>query len=125
MKSAMCIMAVIAIMMRTAEAWSVERRGGITVFVRKKDASNKKNNNEKKNSIAREEGASYQLKMTDTLDDPKRMKIVEIIEIEVEASHLKRMSDTFTTAEDNVAIELESSSVAAIKKSQQAKKSSA
>ena len=59
MKSAMCIMAVIAIMMRTAEAWSVERRGSMTAFVRKKDASNKKNNNEKKNSIAREEGASY------------------------------------------------------------------
>ena len=44
MKSAMCIVAVIAMMMRTAEAWSVERRGGRAAFVRK-DASN---NNEKK-----------------------------------------------------------------------------
>merc|ERR1719215_1362876 len=72
--------------------------------------------------IAREEGASY-LMMTDTLDDPKRMKIEEIIEIKVEASHLKRMSDTFTTAEDNAAFEVESSSVAATKENQQVKKS--
>ena len=116
-------MAVIAIM-RTAEAWSVDRRGGITAFVRMKDASNKNNNNNNKEfmkTIASEEGASY-LMMTDMLDDPKRMKIEIDIENMMRASNLKKMSDTFTTAEDNAAIEVESSSVAAIEKSQQAKK---
>ena len=66
MKSAMHILAVIAMMMRTAGAWSVERRGGITAFMRKKGApnnNNNKNNNKKKYSIAREEGASYQSKI--------------------------------------------------------------
>ena len=47
MKSAMCIVAVIA-MMRTAGAWSIERRGGRAAFVRK-DASN--NNEKKKNKL--------------------------------------------------------------------------
>merc|ERR1719223_907884 len=72
-------------------------------------------------TIASEEGASY-LMMMDMLDDPKRMKIEINIENKVEASNLKRMSDTFTTAEDNAAFEVESSTVAATKKNQQAKK---
>merc|ERR1719215_1436496 len=78
------------------------------------------------NSIAREEGASY-LMMTDMLDDPKRMKIEEMIEIKVGASHLKMVADTLDieVAEENAAFEVESSSVAATKDNQQAKKPSA
>ena len=129
MKSAMYIMAVIAMMMRTAGAWSVERRGGMTAFMRKKGApnNNKKKNNKIMKSIAREEGASYQLRMTDTLDDPKRMKIEEMIKNKVGASHLKMVADTLDikVAEESAAIEVESSTVGAIEENQQAKKSSA
>ena len=95
MKSAMYIMAVI-VMMRTAGAWSVDRRGGRTAFMRRKMDASEKKKKELMNSIAIEEGASYQ-----------------------------KMADTFETAEETAAIEVESRVVTAIEKNKQVKKSSA
>ena len=66
MKSAMYIMAVI-VMMRTAGAWSVDRRGGRTAFMRRKMDASENKKKESINSIAIEEGASYQ-KMADTFE---------------------------------------------------------
>ena len=102
MKRAMYFVAVIAMVMRTAGAWSVNRHGGRAAFVRK-DASNnnEKKKNELKINIAKKEGASY-LRVADTLDYPKRKKNM------VGASH-QRMADTFKTANKNAADEIESS----------------
>ena len=118
MKRAMYFVAVIAMVM-SAEAWSVNRRGGRAAFVRK-DASNNKNNKKKnqlKINIAKKEGASY-LIVADTLDYPKRTKNM------VGASH-QRMADTLEIAEEHAAIGVEISTAAAIEEHQQAKKSSA
>ena len=121
MKKAMNIVAVIAMVTRTAGAWSVERRGGRTAFVRRKDASNnnEKNKNNLNMNIAKKEGASY-LMVADTLNDPKRTK-TENME---EASYLT-VADTLKLAEENAAIEVKRSTVSVIEENQQAKKSSA
>ena len=62
--------------------------------------------------------------MTDTLDDPKRMKIDLKIE-NIMRAPLLMMADTFETAEENVSFEVESLTITAIENHRQVKRSSA